>query len=452
MQFFDSVGKSILGELTDKIPEPKQFITRKERGGYTLFFHNELNTYFFDNLSFKFLKEIDGVKNCNQIAKAVANSSRLPYVVSCKLLIKYLFSFSSLGVIASKIIGGEKTKQKKSKDFIRSAPNQVAVLLTNECNLSCSHCGNENRNRKENELTKEEWFKIIDECSKIGVFIFNVSGGEPFIRKDWYDILSYARSKNIEVAITSNSTLINEDIARKLKELKIFNIHLSLDGVGETHDYFRNRKGVFDKVVDAINLFKKYEVPFGITTAVSKRNFGKLDELAKFVKDNKIYSWEIYSAIPLGCMDRQEALSQKETLEFAKKIYGFRNNLRDTKIFVGDNLGYFDRYNMQEDWRGCRAGISICAIDSEGNVKGCPIHPNFLIEGNLRNKSLYEIWNDKKSFGYNRNAKPKLKKQCGKCQFIKICRGGCKASMYSQHKNFECNDYCLKFIEEEKIV
>jgi len=284
------------------------------------------------------------------------------------------------------------------------------------------------------------------------VFIFNVSGGEPFIRKDWYEILSYARSKNIEVAITSNSTLINEDIARKLKELKIFNIHLSLDGVGETHDYFRNRKGVFDKVVNAINLFKKYEVPFGITTAVSKRNFGKLDELAEFVKDNNIFSWEIYSAIPLGCMDRQEALSQKETLEFAKKIFGFRNNLKGTKIFVGDNLGYFDRYNMQEDWRGCRAGISICAIDSEGNVKGCPIHPNFLIEGSLRNKSLYEIWNDKKSFGYNRNAKPKLKKQCGKCQHSKICRGGCKASMYSQHKNFECNDYCLKFIEEEMIA
>ena len=59
MQFFDSVGKNILGELADKIPEPKQFITRKEKGGYTLFFYNELNTYFFDNLSFKFLKEIE---------------------------------------------------------------------------------------------------------------------------------------------------------------------------------------------------------------------------------------------------------------------------------------------------------------------------------------------------------------------------------------------------------
>ncbi len=124
----------------------------------------------------------------------------------------------------------------------------------------------------------------------------------------------------------------------------------------------------------------------------------------------------------------------------------------DTEIFVGDNLGYFDRYNMQEDWQGCRAGISICAIDSEGNVKGCPIHPNFLIEGNLREKSLYEIWNDKKSFGYNRNAKPKLKKQCGKCKFSKICRGGCKASMYSQRKNFKYNDYCLKFIQEKENI
>jgi len=157
-----------------------------------------------------------------------------------------------------------------------------------------------------------------------------------------------------------------------------------------------------------------------------------------------------YSAIPLGCMDRQEALSQKETLEFSKKISKFRNELKNTHIFVGDNLGYFDRYNMQEDWSGCRAGISICAIDSEGNVKGCPIHPNIFIEGNLRTRTLQKIWGDEKSFGYNRNAKSKLKEHCKKCEYAKICRGGCKSSMYAWRKNFECNDYCLKFIEEKQ--
>jgi radical SAM protein with 4Fe4S-binding SPASM domain len=437
--------------LFDEVPKPKHFVARKEKIGYTIFFNEELSTYFFDNISYKFLKEIDGIKNCDQIAKAVAKSSKLRYLIACKLLTKYLGFFSSLGVVDSTITGG-KIGPKKPKTFIRVAPNQIAALLTNECNLRCSHCGNENRDKKANELTKEEWFKIIDECSKIGVFIFNISGGEPFIRKDWHEILAYLRSKGIEVAITSNSTLITEEIAKKLKELKIFNIHLSLDGVGETHDYFRNKKGVFEKVVNAISLLKKHKVPFGITTSVSKRNFGNLDKLAEFVKDNHIFSWEIYSAIPLGCMNKQEALSQEETLAFAKKIAGFRNKLKDTKIFVGDNLGYFDRYNMQEDWRGCRAGISICAIDSEGNVKGCPIHPNFLIEGNLRDRTLYEIWNDKKSFAYNRSAKPKLKEHCKKCEFSKTCRGGCKAAMYSRRKNFECNDYCLKFIEESKKV
>lgn len=449
MKIIESIGKDILGELNDVIPVPKKHTTRKEKRGYTLFFHDSLEYFYFDDMSFKFFNEIDGKKNAQQIAEAVSKKSNLPFLVVCNLLLRYLKSLSLLKILQSENYVGEKgIRIKKPKDFIPTAPNQIAVLLTNECNLRCSHCGNENRDRKENELSKEEWFKIIDECAEMGVFIFNVSGGEPFIRQEWYEILSYARSKNIEVAITSNGTLIDEDIVLKIKNLGIFNIHLSLDGIGEVHDYFRNKKGVFDKVINAINLFKKHKIPFGVTTSVSKRNFEKLDEFAKFIEGNDIFSWEIYWAIPLGCMNPKEVLSQKEISEFAKKIYEFRKRIKNTKIFVGDNLGYFDKYDMQEDWNGCRAGISICAIDSEGNVKGCPIHPNSLIEGNLRNRTLKDIWDDEMSFGYNRKFKPQLKKHCKKCKYEKICKGGCKASMHSQNKSFECNDYCLKFIEE----
>lgn len=451
MKIINEFAENILMNLKHEVPLPAKYIARKENKGYTLFFTESLKIFFLDNLSYNFFKEIDGKKNCGQIAQVAANSTKLPYIIACNLLKIYLKSFAGMQIISIKsVIEGKSISSKFIKKFIPAAPDQIAVLLTNECNLRCSHCGNENRDKKENELSKEKWREITDQCAQMGVFIFNVSGGEPFIRKDWQDILSYAREKNIEVAITSNGTLINEDIVQKLKELNIFNIHLSLDGIGAIHDHFRNQKGVFDKVLQSINLLKKYNIPFGVTTAVSKRNFHNLEELAKFIANNNILSWEVYAAIPLGCMDEQEVLNDQELLEFAKKIFGFRNNLKNTKIFVGDNLGYFDRYQMQEKWQGCRAGISICAIDSEGNVKGCPIHPNCLIEGNLNNRTLSEIWNDKNSFSYNRSNKLKLMKQCKKCKFANICRGGCKASMYAQHKTFEYNDCCLKWIEEKK--
>lgn len=452
MKITESVAKDILGDIYGEIPVPVEYVTRKEKKEYTIFLRDNLGIFLIDNTGYKFLKEIDGVKNCHQIAKAISSSTKLPYLVCCNLLVRYINFFVSLNIISSKTFGSEKFKLKESPDSVPSAPDQIAVLLTNECNLRCSHCGNENRDKKAHELSKEEWFKITDQCADMGVFVFNASGGEPFVRKDWYEILSYARSKGIEVAITSNSTLINKDIVKKLKELDIFNIHLSLDGVGEVHDYFRNRKGVFDSVVNAMSLLKKRKVPFGVTTAISKRNFGNLDELAEFINKNHIQSWEIFWALPLGCMNKIETLSPKEMVIMAEKISDFRKNLKNTKIFVGDNLGYFDRCNTQENWRGCRAGLSICAIDSEGKVKGCPIHPNCLIAGDLREKTLREIWDDKDAFWYNRNRKSKLKKQCGKCKFGKICRGGCKASMYSQHKSFEYNDYCLKFIEESEKV
>jgi len=86
MKILNSLADEILGDLKKEIPIPKQFIARKEKKGYTLFFNDSLKNFFFDNLSYKFLKEIDGIKNCIQIAEAIANSSKLPYLVVCNLL------------------------------------------------------------------------------------------------------------------------------------------------------------------------------------------------------------------------------------------------------------------------------------------------------------------------------------------------------------------------------
>ncbi len=424
------IGNFIIKEFENDVPKKGKFFFRKEDKGYSFLEKNTLKIWFVDKWGYLILNEIDNKLNCRQILEEVSKKTKMPYFLLAEFLIRYLKEFKEVNLVQfSKMIKRKSIKGKfKKKWFV--APFQIAVLLTNECNLRCSHCGNENRDRKENELTLEEWYAFIGECSELGVFIFNVSGGEPFMRKDWYEILDYARKKNIEIGITSNGTLIDEKITKQLKNLDIFNIHLSLDGIDKVHDDFRNQKGVFEKVLNSIELLRKNEVPFGITTAISRNNFDNIIAVKNFIKKNKISSWELYSAIPIGCMKKEDALDEKETIELAKMIYDFKNELKETRIFVGDNMGYFDKYNTQEQWEGCRAGITICAIDSEGNIKGCPIHPNFLIEGKVRDKTFAQIWQDKNSFSYNR--KPlKLKKHCKKCKYSKICGGGCKASMYS---------------------
>ncbi len=436
----------IIKDFREDVPKRKEVLFRKESRGYSFFEKDSMKTGYIDDLGHKILSAIDNRANCQTILQRM--QTRMPQVLLAEFLIRYLNEFKKAGLIefARKI--DRKSIKSRSKEPILVAPYQVATLLTNECNLRCSHCGNENRERKENELSKKEWFDFIDECCRIGVFIFNVSGGEPFIRKDWFEILSYARKKGIEIGITSNGTLINEETVKKLKQLDIFNIHISLDGVGKVHDQFRNQKGVFARVRNSINLLRGQKIPFGITTAVSKRNLAGIDSVKDFIDKENILSWEVYSAIPIGCMDRKEALDYTETCLLAKKISNYKKELKDIAIFVGDNMGYFDRYCTQEGWKGCQAGISICAIDSEGNIKGCPIHPNCMIEGSIRERTFSEIWLDKNSFSYNR--KPvKLKKHCGQCKYAKICQGGCKASMYAQRTNFEYNNYCLRFLEQQ---
>jgi len=451
-KFSETISDYIIKDIKEEIPKINNVLLRKEGKGYFFYNKDNMKTGKISNLSYSILKNVDNKLNCGQIFVEVQKSSNIPLVLLSELFIVYMKNFQNMELInmsneIDKKINPKMLKEQNKPKFL-SAPIQIAVLLTNKCNLKCSHCGNENRERKENELTKEEWFKIIDDCVEIGVFVFNASGGEPFIRKDWYDILYYARKKGIDIGITSNGTLIDRNIARKLQKLDIFNIHLSLDGIGEVHDDFRNKKGVFKKVINSIKLLKEYKIPFGVTTAISKRNLQNVDEIKNFVKENKINSWEIYYAIPIGCMEKKDTLDGGEITKLARKISEYKKELKETKIFVGDNLGYHSRYNLQEGWKGCQAGLSICAIDSEGNVKGCPIHPNELVAGSLKNKTFSEIWNNKNSFVYNRRPQ-KLDEHCKKCGHKETCRAGCKASMYSQGiKDFKHNDICLHYLEK----
>jgi MoaA/NifB/PqqE/SkfB family radical SAM enzyme len=133
----------------------------------------------------------------------------------------------------------------------------------------------------------------------------------------------------------------------------------------------------------------------------------------------------------VGCLKQADAVSQEEFYQFAKKVVEFKKELKDiTKISVGDSLGYFGTLKVRDEmWTGCGAGVCGCAIDAEGNVKGCPIqHDEF-------------------------NREPqKLSKHCKNCKYGKICKGGCKSSMFAQGTEFHFNDYCVYHIEQTKSI
>lgn len=455
MTFFISelIGNSILDELKEEIPARNEFKYRVEDFGYTIFDIQTLKVFEVSKAGFLILNKINKEKSIKQIIKELSKETKIPYFILAPMSLNFLSLMSKTGLIKLNKTISYDFKERYQKLPTLQGPNQIAWLFTNQCNLRCSHCGNTSQAKLENEMTKKECFDFIDQCEKLNVFVLNISGGEPFLKKDWFEILSYARKKGIEIGITTNGTLITEEIAKKIKKLNTFNVHISLDGIGKVHDDFRNKKGVFDSVVKSIKLFKKYKIPFGVTTSITKKNFNDLDNIKNFIKENKINSWNLYYALPLGCLSKIDSISTEEFYIFAKKVAEFREELKDiTHISVGDSLGYYGSLNLRDTpWRGCGAGVNGCSIDADGNIKGCPIQNNKFIEGNIRDKSLKEIWLDKKGFSYNRNPK-KLEKHCKTCKYGKICKAGCTSSMDSQGTNLNYNDYCVYHIEQMKNI
>lgn len=444
------LGDLILDNLELEIPKRNEIKFRGEDFGYTVFDVKTLRIILMDKLGFSILNKINGKDSLKKILKGVSKEKKIPYFIVATNCVKHLSNWQKNGLVfLNKEVQG-KVKEGYATQPKQKGPNQVSWLITNQCNLRCSHCGNTSRAKLSKELTKEESFNFIDQCAERKVFVLNISGGEPFLREDWFEILSYARKKGIEVGITTNGTIITEEIAKKIKKLDTFNIHVSLDGIGKVHDNFRNKVGVFDSVLKTIKLFKKYKIPFGVTTSITKKNFADLDKVKDFIKENRINSWNLYYALPIGCLKKIDSVSTEEFYEFAKKIVRYKKELEGiTYISVGDSLGYYGSLAAVRDWfwNGCGAGIVGCAVDAEGNVKGCPILPSVFNEGNIRNRPLKEIWLDKNSFSYNRKQK-KLAKHCKSCKYGKYCRGGCKSSMYSQGTNFKYNDYCVYHLEQ----
>jgi radical SAM protein with 4Fe4S-binding SPASM domain len=438
----------ILGQYTSfkpRVTYPPAF--REDDPGITIFDPMTLKTVMVDKNAAEMLKMIDGKSDILSIAHRFASLSGLHPIMASFRTLQYLANFQQNGFISLpatiKVPGPAAVKN----NIIFTSPILVSWEVTKACNLNCSHCASQTMEGR--EIDTWEGLELIEHLHDLGVFILSFSGGEPFIRPDIFRLLERARELDIQIGLTTNGILLDEETVQRLSVLEPFNVHISIDGVGEVHDSFRNRTGVFDIAIRSLGLLKQYRVPCGITTSLTKRNFSDLENIKEFVIQNDIRSWEIFFAIPVGNLDKNEALDEAEFMELAARIEAIRKELVNTKVFVGDSLGYFGSACIRdEEWNGCTAGISHCAIDAYGNVKGCPVQPPELIEGNIRDSSLGDIWRQDSAFQYNRRD-VKLEGYCSRCRHKKVCRAGCKTSAFHITGDIRENRMCLYFLEHK---
>lgn len=309
----------------------------------------------------------------------------------------------------------------------------ISWNTTKRCNLYCKHCYRDSSNEYfRGELNTDEGKKLIEEIAKSGFRILILSGGEPLMRDDIYELSSYARKSGIIPVLGTNGTLITENVAKNLKKAGIMAAGVSLDYLDEEkHDNFRNLKGSFNKTIEGIRNCLKEGIRVQINTTVTKDNKEGILDIIDFSKEIGATSNHPFFLVEVGRGKnlKKEALNSKEYIDMINKILDKQSEidieLKPTCAPQFMSLAKKRGVNMRFS-RGCIAGIGYCCILPNGDVHICPYLPK--VVGNVREDSFDRIWRESEIFNELRDFK-KYKGRCGSCKDISIC-GGCRARAY----------------------
>lgn len=330
--------------------------------------------------------------------------------------------------------------------------------LTLECNMRCIHCGSSAGNRRENELSTNEWMDVCRQLADLDCGSVTFSGGEPILRTDWYEIAQFVTDLNMKFSILSNGIAINKDAIDHLRKLNPYGVAISIDGgKPETHDAIRRVPGSFQKCKESLNLLQEAGIPVSVVTTAHKMNFRELPQIRELLLNRGI-AWQIQIGNPMGRFQKDLALSYEEFYAVAMFIASTRKqySYKEMPITGAHCIGYHSKIlpNVTlSPWSGCHAGINVISIQSNGGIKGCLSLPDNLIEGNARERRLADIWNNPDAFSYNRKfTLDDLNNDCRECKYGKSCKGGCQSQSTSSVGKMHCDPYCLNLIEKEMIA
>ena len=305
-------------------------------------------------------------------------------------------------------------------------PRFVVWDSTKRCNLDCIHCGSEGNYEK--ELNTQEIKDILNQLVVFGVDTFQVTGGEPLLRKDIMDVLTYANKKGLNTSFATNGYYIDEDKAKSISEANVSLIQISIDGTKNVHNSIRKDSKSYDKAVNAIRLLKNLsDSKICVATTVMPQNIETLVQLKDILISLNIDLWNIGIVMPMGKAKENPSLFLSKE-QFSYLMNFVINSKKEINIEIGENfpyLGNFDK-KIRKTPKICPVGILSCCIGADGHIRGCPDQPDtdFYREGNIRTETFEEIWG--KGFKRYRDRDIlKEDKKCSTCTHRTDCFGGC---------------------------
>jgi len=327
----------------------------------------------------------------------------------------------------------------------RYEPRLVAWEVTRSCNLNCVHCrASSERGPYKGELDRTKSLEILDQIALAGKPIVILSGGEPLLRKDIFDLARHGSELGLRMVLATNGTLLTPHVAEEIKSSGIKRISISLDGGdAEEHDRFRKVAGAFDSALRGIEILKSVGMEFQINTTVTRHNLGRIDKILEMTVELGAVAHHIFLLVPIG--RARDMINQEiDALEYERLLHWFYDMRDKTPLHLkatcaphyyrilrqkahakGERVD-FETYGLDAVTRGCLGGTSFCFISHDGIVQPCGYLE--LNCGDLKISSFDSVWDNSEIFKKLRDFSA-YKGKCGRCEYQMFC-GGCRARAY----------------------
>lgn len=365
---------------------------------------------------------------------------------------------------------GDDSKPKKGASEQRPI---VVWNCTRRCNLHCVHCYANSSDRTYNgELSTVEAKSFIEDLSDFGVPVLLFSGGEPLLRDDIFDLAAHARNLGIRPVLSTNGTLITEEVAQRIKEIGFGEAGISLDGVGASNDRFRGLKGAYDAALrgirNCITLGQKVSLRFTIT----RSNYRDIPAIFDLIEQEKIDRACFYHLAYVGRADRMRAddpsaeetravvdLISQRTLDLHKR--GLHKEILTVDNHA-DGVYLYRKVQIEQPERaaevfellsrngGNNSGLRIGAVDNLGNVHADQFWWHYAF-GNIRERKFGDIWLDTSDplMRGLKDRKPLLKGRCASCQYLDICKGNLRVRAEAAYGDVWAEDPACYLTDEE---
>jgi len=332
-----------------------------------------------------------------------------------------------------------------------SAPTEIHFSLTGECNQNCQHCYmNSGPNKGNEDLSFDEVIAFVDEVAEMSVFHMALGGGESLLRSDLFEIAKYIRKKGMVPNLTTNGTIMDENIA---KQCNIFGqINISLDSLSLSQEQMRDTVDI-NTIIKSIELLKKKKNKVGINSVVNRYNFGEIENLVQFAKKYKLQDIEFLRLKPQGrgklvydkykCTPEQHLEFFPLLIKLSKK---YKISLKMDCSYVPMLCAHNPDKKLLEQFyiRGCFGGDMLASVSPSGDVSPC----SFASPSHYKANEFKKAWNQSEIFKKFYTWEEKAPEPCRSCPYLEISRGGCHVvTELVTHDFFAPDPDCPRVVE-----